>query len=150
MDVLGALFGDKPRLGEDSKKIMDPVTTMQIYKGAVPFVLIQLFMVGVLIAFPGLVTGNLDKAVKYDLDKVGEQMREGLQPEGAGAGTGGGAGGYGSDAGYGAEETPNAAPEAPAASGAAAPGAPATPEPPAPSTDDDPMKAMQEALKPKQ
>jgi hypothetical protein len=82
--------------------------------------------------------------VNYDLDKVGEQMRDGLQPEG---GTG-----YGSDAGYGSEPAPNATPgatpEAPAASGAAAPGA--TPEAPAASTEDDPMKAMQDALKPKQ
>ncbi len=34
---------------------MAPVTTAQIYWGAVPFVVIQLVMVGLLIAFPGLV-----------------------------------------------------------------------------------------------
>jgi tripartite ATP-independent transporter DctM subunit len=38
-----------------------PVTTGQIYWGAVPFVVIQLIMVGILIAFPGLVTWNLDR-----------------------------------------------------------------------------------------
>jgi len=38
-----------------------PVTTGQIYWGAVPFVIIQVIMVGIVIAFPGLVTGNLDK-----------------------------------------------------------------------------------------
>src|SRR5690606_9509245 len=39
-----------------------PITTGQIYWGAVPFVCIQCIMVGILIAFPGLVTGNLQKS----------------------------------------------------------------------------------------
>jgi hypothetical protein len=34
---------------------MAPVTTAQIYWGAIPFVVIQVVMVGVVIAFPGLV-----------------------------------------------------------------------------------------------
>jgi TRAP-type mannitol/chloroaromatic compound transport system permease large subunit len=31
------------------------ITTVDIYRGAVPFVLIQLFALGLMIAFPGLV-----------------------------------------------------------------------------------------------
>lgn len=42
-------------------KTMAPITTGQIYWGAVPFVIIQVIMVGIVIAFPGLVTGNLDR-----------------------------------------------------------------------------------------
>ena len=38
-----------------------PVTTGQIYWGAVPFVVIQCIMVAIVIAFPGLVTANLDR-----------------------------------------------------------------------------------------
>jgi tripartite ATP-independent transporter DctM subunit len=38
-----------------------PVTTGQIYWGAVPFVVIQLIMVAVVIAFPALVTATLQK-----------------------------------------------------------------------------------------
>ena len=38
-----------------TKRTMPPVTSGQIYWGAVPFVAIQLLMVGLLIAFPGLV-----------------------------------------------------------------------------------------------
>ena len=53
-----------------SKKQIQPVTTMQIYWGAVPFVLIQIVMVGLIIAFPGIVSSGLDKEVKIDLDKV--------------------------------------------------------------------------------
>ena len=34
--------------------------------------LIQLVMVGVLIAFPGIVTGALDKPVVVDMNKVGD------------------------------------------------------------------------------
>jgi tripartite ATP-independent transporter DctM subunit len=45
------------------------VTTGQIYWGAVPFVVIQVIMVGILIAFPGLVTSSLDKTI-YDPSKV--------------------------------------------------------------------------------
>jgi GntP family gluconate:H+ symporter len=55
-------------------KIIQPVTTMQIYWGAVPFVLIQVLMVGAIIFFPGIVSSGLDKAVKIDLDKVTRQM----------------------------------------------------------------------------
>ncbi|MEO8008424.1 MAG: C4-dicarboxylate ABC transporter, partial [Betaproteobacteria bacterium] len=39
-----------------------PVTTGQIYWGAVPFVVIQVIMVGLLIAFPGLVSSGLKKS----------------------------------------------------------------------------------------
>jgi TRAP-type mannitol/chloroaromatic compound transport system permease large subunit len=55
-------------------KTTAPVTTMQIYWGAVPFVIIQLIMVGLIIAFPGIVSGGLDKEVKVDLDQVQMQM----------------------------------------------------------------------------
>jgi tripartite ATP-independent transporter DctM subunit len=50
-------------------KLTPPVTTGQIYWGAVPFVVIQVIMVGILIAFPGLVTSNLDK-LKVDPAKL--------------------------------------------------------------------------------
>jgi tripartite ATP-independent transporter DctM subunit len=46
-----------------------PVTTGQIYWGAVPFVVIQLIMVSILIAFPGLVTSGLTKS-KVDPSKI--------------------------------------------------------------------------------
>src|SRR5689334_2137624 len=45
-----------------SGKSIARVTTGQIYWGAVPFVGIQLIMVSLVIAFPGLVTGNLVKS----------------------------------------------------------------------------------------
>src|SRR6266496_3884449 len=41
-----------------------PVTTMQIYWGAVPFVLIQVLMVALIIAFPNLVSGGLATKAK--------------------------------------------------------------------------------------
>jgi TRAP-type mannitol/chloroaromatic compound transport system permease large subunit len=46
------------------------VTTGQIYWGAVPFVLIQIFMVGLIIAFPGIVSGGLGKAAAVDTSNV--------------------------------------------------------------------------------
>jgi tripartite ATP-independent transporter DctM subunit len=50
-------------------KLTPPVTTGQIYWGAVPFVVIQVIMVAIVIAFPGLVTGNLVKS-KVDPSKI--------------------------------------------------------------------------------
>jgi GntP family gluconate:H+ symporter len=57
-----------------TKKTIPPVTTMQIYWGAVPFVIIQVIMVGLIIFFPGIVSSGLDKEVKVDLDQVQMQM----------------------------------------------------------------------------
>jgi len=53
-----------------TRKPIAKVTIEQIYWGAVPFVLIQLVMVGLVIAFPGLVTSAFDKEKKIDIDKV--------------------------------------------------------------------------------
>jgi len=50
------------------------VLTSDIYRGAIPFVLIQLAMVGLVIAFPGMVTGNVHKAAKIDLDTIKIEM----------------------------------------------------------------------------
>ena len=46
------------------------VLTRDIYWGAVPFVVIQIIMVGLVIAFPEMVTGGRQEAVGANLDKV--------------------------------------------------------------------------------
>ncbi len=46
------------------------VSIGDIYWGAVPFVLIQIVMVALIIAFPRLVTGSLDQQQKLDLDQI--------------------------------------------------------------------------------
>jgi len=51
------------------KKPLAGVTTGQIYWGAVPFVVIQVIMVAIVIIFPKLVTGNLEK-LAVDPSKV--------------------------------------------------------------------------------
>jgi len=51
-------------------RVVAPVTTGQIYWGAVPFVIIQLVMVGLVIAFPELVLSSLDSAPKVDPTKI--------------------------------------------------------------------------------
>ena len=53
-----------------TKKEIQPVTTMQIYWGAVPFVVIQIIMVALIIAFPGIVSGGLDKNELVDISNV--------------------------------------------------------------------------------
>jgi TRAP-type mannitol/chloroaromatic compound transport system permease large subunit len=62
------------------------VTTGQIYWGAVPFVVIQVIMVGLVIAFPALVSRDLATGPKVDVDKAFQQMR---QDSGGRSGAGG-------------------------------------------------------------
>ena len=110
-----------------TKKLIQPVTTMQIYWGAVPFVLIQVVMVGLIIAFPGIVSSGLDKPEVYDMDKIRLQMEADMTdfaPPPLLPGEGMGASSTGPD-------TPMPAPEA------TAPDMPAQ---------DDPLKAAQDAL----
>ena len=52
------------------------VTIEQIYWGSVPFVLIQLLMVGLIIAFPALVSSGLTKEPTIDADKVFQEMQK--------------------------------------------------------------------------
>ncbi len=107
-----------------TKKEIQPVTTMQIYWGAVPFVLIQVIMVGLIIFFPGIVSSGLDKEEVYDLDKVGAQMQVDMS----------------------AAQPPALEASAPGEPQAGQPDAAPTPA----ANNDDPMKAMQDALdKPK-
>lgn len=131
---LRSVAPDKPYLDRVTRKTMEPVTTMQIYRGAIPFLLIQLTMVGVLIAFPQIVTGALDAKQTYNMESIGDSMRDTLgQPN---------AESYGEEPfGSGEPAAPSSGSEGaaaappPAASGTAAPEA------------DDPLKAMQDAIK---
>ena len=72
-----------------TKKLIAPVTTMQIYWGAVPFVIIQIIMVGLIIAFPGIVSSGLDKTEKVDLDTVVLEVQAEPASEAASAPEGG-------------------------------------------------------------
>ena len=44
------------------------VKTMEIYKGALPYIIIQFIVIMIVIAFPGLVTHYKDDASVYDPD----------------------------------------------------------------------------------
>ncbi len=57
-----------------TKKLIQPVTTLQIYWGAVPFVVIQIIMVGLIIAFPGIVSSEIEKPKVVDMEKIRLQM----------------------------------------------------------------------------
>ena len=85
-------------------------------------------------------TGNLDKAGDYDLKAVGEQMRDSLNPSAEGE--------YGGGGGYGADEKtePAEGGEAPAPAPAPTDGVGGPTSETKPLAEDDPMKAMQEAL----
>ena len=114
---LRSVAPDKAYTDRITKKVIEPVTTMQIYKGAIPFVAIQIIMVGLIITFPGIVSSGLDKKVVYDLDKVRIEMERSMPPEPA------------------LEPAPPAAPPEGSAAGA-----------PSSTNEDDPMKAMQDSI----
>ena len=59
-----------PYIDRITKKEVAPVTTGQIYWGAVPFVLIQVIMVAVVLAFPQLVMHYKDDTPKVDPDSI--------------------------------------------------------------------------------
>ncbi|MCK6400862.1 MAG: TRAP transporter large permease subunit [Sphaerotilus natans subsp. sulfidivorans] len=71
------------------------VQTSEIYKGSIAFIVLQLIMVAVVIAYPSLVSGDGAQATKIDADQALEQMMmggdspqaepsmDGLEPAGA-------------------------------------------------------------------
>ena len=69
---LRSVAPDKEYTDKVTRKTIPGVTTMQIYWGAVPFVLIQILMVGMIIAFPRIVSRDVEQ--KVDLDKVKIEM----------------------------------------------------------------------------
>ena len=104
-------------------QLIPAVTTAQIYKGSIAFIVLQLVMVAAVIAFPSLVTGSIGQGDKLDADQVLRQMQEeAVQQEAVAAAQGGSSGPASSEE---AEKEGENAPPA----------------------DDDPMKALQESIK---
>jgi hypothetical protein len=56
-------------------EMIPAVTTPQIYKGSIAFIVLQLIMVAAVITVPTLVTGGIDKGVTIDADKALEQLQ---------------------------------------------------------------------------
>ncbi len=61
-----------------SGKKIARITTGQIYWGAIPFVIIQIVMVGLIIAFPGIVTRDTSKPAEGNLEQLQQQIDSGL------------------------------------------------------------------------
>ena len=72
----------EPYLDKVTGRRMQPVTTAQIYWGAIPFVAVQIIMVGLTIAFPQMVTHYKDTGPVIDQSKIQFQ----LPPLGGGGG----------------------------------------------------------------
>ena len=75
---LRSVAPDKEYTDKVTQKRIAPVTTTQIYMGAIPFLCIQLILVGLIVAFPGIVSSSLDEKVEYDLDAIREQMESSM------------------------------------------------------------------------
>ena len=132
---VAAKFDYKDRI---TGKTIPSVKTMEIYKGSIAFIVLQLIMVAAVMVFPSLVTGGMQKMDLLDADQVMQQLEsqgmegqdmpnpateEGAEPDAA------------------PDET---APEPDAASPAEEPVPDAAP----PATDD-PLKALEDAAKAK-
>ncbi len=57
-----------------TKQRIPAVTTAQIYKGSIAFIILQIMMVAAIIAFPGMVTGSLGEKVKVDESAVTDML----------------------------------------------------------------------------
>jgi TRAP-type mannitol/chloroaromatic compound transport system permease large subunit len=57
-----------------TKERIPAVTTAQIYKGSIAFIVLQIIMVGVILFNPGLVSGNIDKVERISKDKVEDML----------------------------------------------------------------------------
>jgi TRAP-type mannitol/chloroaromatic compound transport system permease large subunit len=66
---LRSVAPEKPYVDKVTGKEMAPITTGQIYWGAVPYVVIQLLAVTVLIAAPSLIWAGMDKPIAARPDK---------------------------------------------------------------------------------
>ena len=64
-----------------TNKTVAKVTTEQIYWGAIPFVIIQVAMVGLIIAFPGIVTRDTNKAPEGNMQLLEQQIDAGRTAE---------------------------------------------------------------------
>ena len=62
-------------------EMIPAVETSQIYKGSIAFIVLQLIMVAVVIAYPTLVSGDGTQATKIDADQALEQMMGGDSPQ---------------------------------------------------------------------
>ncbi len=119
----------KPYLDKVTGKTIQPVTSGQIYLGAIPFVIIQVIMVGIVIAFPQLVTHYKEGRIVVDPSTVTIDVP---MPGGEGGNPFGDAGNPFGSAATPSFRAPEGQPAAPAAPGGLpAPdfGAPAAPKP---------------------
>src|SRR5919107_2618808 len=86
---LRSVAAEEPYIDRLTGKRMEPVTTGQIYWGAVPFVIIQCIMVGLVILFPQMVMHYRATGITMDPAAV-EKKLEGLQLPGLDLPGGGG------------------------------------------------------------
>jgi hypothetical protein len=68
---VAAKFDYKDRV---TGKLIPSVKTVEIYKGSIAFIVLQLVMVVAVIAFPVLVTGGIEKTETLNADQIMEQL----------------------------------------------------------------------------
>jgi TRAP-type mannitol/chloroaromatic compound transport system permease large subunit len=79
---LRSVAATKDYVDKVTGKAIAKVTTGQIYWGAVAFVIIQVLMVGLVIAFPGIVSGGLAKKADVNVDKIQIEVPDAIKGQG--------------------------------------------------------------------
>jgi TRAP-type mannitol/chloroaromatic compound transport system permease large subunit len=79
---LRSVAATKDYVDKVTGKTIAKVTTGQIYWGAVAFVIIQVLMVGLVIAFPGIVSGGLAKKADVNVDKIQIEVPDAIKGQG--------------------------------------------------------------------
>ena len=74
---LRSVAAKAPYIDRVTDERISAVTTTQIYKGALVFIALQLLMLAMVIAFPGLVTNQIDKAPGVNLENIKLEAEQG-------------------------------------------------------------------------
>jgi TRAP-type mannitol/chloroaromatic compound transport system permease large subunit len=71
---LRSVAANKDYIDRVTGKPISAVTTAQIYKGSIAFIVLQMVMVAAVITWPQLVTGNMVVAEQVDVEKAMDDM----------------------------------------------------------------------------
>ncbi len=80
---LRSVAASKDYVDKVTGKLIPKITSGQIYWGAVPFVIIQVIMVGLVITFPNLVGGGIAKKAAINTDKIDIMVPDAASPAGS-------------------------------------------------------------------
>jgi len=80
---LRSVAAKEPYVDRVTGKTMEPISTWQIYMGAVPYVVIQVIMIGLVILIPAMVMIYKSSGVQLNQKQIDQQFQQLAPPPGA-------------------------------------------------------------------